>query len=129
MTAYSRINFCTSVCMLPRFMVIGCCGPYSCSASPLICQVSDRSLPDLLDDVPAILFGYVFCSFIFQKAPFICILFLAAGLCGPGARDYWLKSSDHGSSDSSGFSCCATSIMFRYIRRLLFVQYLKPIFS
>ena len=23
-------------------------------------QISDRSLPDLLDDVPAILFGYVF---------------------------------------------------------------------
>ena len=31
--------------MLLNFLVIGCSGPYSCSASPLIRQISERSLP------------------------------------------------------------------------------------
>ena len=34
-----------SACMPASFLVIGCCGPYSCSASPLIRQISERSLP------------------------------------------------------------------------------------
>ena len=40
-------NLCAwaSACMLASFLMIGCCGPYSCSASPLIRQISDRSLP------------------------------------------------------------------------------------
>ena len=33
-------------------------------------QISDRSLPDLLDDVPAILFGYVFLQLHLPEGPF-----------------------------------------------------------
>ena len=42
---FSCSNSWASVCMLASFFVIGCCGPYSCSASPFIRQISDRSLP------------------------------------------------------------------------------------
>lgn len=36
---------CASLCMLASFLLMGCCGPYSCSASSFICQISERSLP------------------------------------------------------------------------------------
>ena len=38
----------------------GCCRPYSCSASPLIRQISDRSLPISFVDVLAVLLGHEF---------------------------------------------------------------------
>lgn len=37
-------SVCTSACMPLSFLVIECCEPCSCSASPLIRQISDRSL-------------------------------------------------------------------------------------
>ena len=58
-------NLCAwaSACMLFSFFVIGCCGPYSCSSSPLIRQISERSLP-----ISFVMY-FRFCSVMSLAAP------------------------------------------------------------
>ena len=55
---HSRSSFCASSCMLASFLVMGCCGPYSCSARILNPPDLGEKLADLLGDVPAILLGH-----------------------------------------------------------------------